>query len=54
LTNIYFHSTGLRDISFLDLQIGDRVSFIRTQNERGPCALEIRRLPAEVQGVNPA
>lgn len=45
--NIYFHFTELRDVAFPDLQMNDRLSFIRSHNEKGPCAVEIRRMATE-------
>ncbi len=42
--NIYFHASDLIGISSTDLRAGDRVSYIPSMNDRGPCAREVKKL----------
>lgn len=46
--NTFFFHEDVLDTDFLDLKIGDRVQYTIGLNDRGPCAKEVRRLPATV------
>jgi len=46
--NLFFFHEDVCDGDFLDLKVGDRVHFVVGQNERGPCAKEVRRFGAGV------
>ena len=41
--DLFFHSQGLVDVAFDDLQVGDTVSFEVEQAEKGPRAINVRR-----------
>lgn len=42
--NIYFFYRDLENAEYDDLELESRVSFVRSQNEKGPCAVQIRAL----------
>jgi cold shock CspA family protein len=44
--NMFFFHEDVLDTDFLELKIGDRVQYSVGQNDRGPCAKEVRRLAA--------
>jgi cold shock CspA family protein/uncharacterized LabA/DUF88 family protein len=46
--NMFFFHEDVIDTDFLELKIGDRVSYSVGQNDRGPCAKEVRRLAVPV------
>jgi cold shock CspA family protein len=46
--NMFFFHLDVLDIDFLDLKVGDRVQYVIGQNDRGPCAKQVRRLPMGV------
>jgi cold shock CspA family protein len=46
--NMFFFHEDLSSGDFLELKIGDRVQYVIGQNDRGPCAKEVRRLAAVV------
>jgi cold shock CspA family protein len=46
--NMFFFHEDVLDTDFLDLKIGDRVQYSIGQNDRGPCAKEVRRLAVSV------
>jgi cold shock CspA family protein len=52
--NIFFFHQDILDADFLDLKSGDRVQFVLGQNDRGPCAKQVRRIteppPAHTAG----
>ncbi len=46
--HFFFHETDLRNLEYEDLQIGRRVSFVASANERGPYAKQVRESKALV------
>ena len=42
--NLFFHWTGVRNEDFEELRIGELVHFIVGSNDRGPCAVDVRRV----------
>jgi cold shock CspA family protein len=44
--NMFFFHADVLGIDFLDLKIGDRVQYTIGQNDRGPCAKQVRRVTA--------
>jgi cold shock CspA family protein len=46
--NMFFFHEDVSGSDFLELKVGDRVQFVIGQNDRGPCAKDVRRLPASV------
>lgn len=46
--NMFFFHEDVDGGDFLELKIGDRVQFVVGQNDRGPCAKEVRRFGAGV------
>ncbi|MCI0461083.1 MAG: NYN domain-containing protein [Gemmataceae bacterium] len=42
--NMFFFHLDVHDCDFLDLKIGDRVQYVLGENDRGPCAKQVRRL----------
>ncbi len=42
--DLFFHSNGLVDVAFDDLKVGDAVSFEVEQAEKGPRAVNVRRV----------
>jgi cold shock CspA family protein len=45
--NLFFFHEDIADGDFLDLKVGDRVQYVVGVNDRGPCAKQVRRQPAE-------
>ncbi len=41
--DVFFHLSGLIDVQFDELQIGDVVSFETEQSEKGPRAVNVMR-----------
>ena len=41
--DVFFHETGLVDVQFSDLKVGDAVSFEVEQSEKGPRAINVVR-----------
>jgi cold shock CspA family protein len=46
--NLFFFHENVLGVDFLELRTGDRVQYVLGQNDRGPCAKEVRRLAASV------
>lgn len=46
--NMFFFHEDVESGDFLELKIGDRVQYVVGQNDRGPCAKEVRRFGAGV------
>jgi cold shock CspA family protein len=44
--NMFFFHLEVLEVDFLDLKVGDRVEYVIGQNDRGPCAKQVRRLAA--------
>ncbi len=42
--NMFFFHLDVLDDDFLDLRAGERVEYVLGQNERGPCAKQVRRV----------
>lgn len=42
--DVFFHSNGLVDVAFDDLKAGDSVTFDIEQAEKGPRAVNVRRV----------
>lgn len=42
--NLFFHWTSMDGGDFNDLEMGEMVEFVLGRNDRGPCALEVKRL----------
>ena len=41
---IFFHSSGVFDVDFMDLREGDHVAFDVEQTDRGPRAARVQRV----------
>ncbi len=41
--DLFFHSKELKGVAFDDLKVGDKVTFMVTQGEKGPSATEVSR-----------
>ena len=39
--NIFFHASELKGVYFRDLRTGDQVTYLSSQNDRGPCARRV-------------
>lgn len=48
--NLFFHYTSMDGGEFNDLQIGEMVEFTLGRNDRGPCALDVKRLDVAAPG----
>jgi cold shock CspA family protein len=46
--NMFFFHEDVTSGDFLELKVGDRVQYVVGQNDRGPCAKEVRRIPVSV------
>jgi cold shock CspA family protein len=46
--NMFFFHEDVSGGDFLELKVGDRVQFVIGQNDRGPCAKDVRRVPASI------
>jgi cold shock CspA family protein len=46
--NMFFFYLEVLGCDFLDLKVGDKVQYVVGQNDRGPCAMQVRRLPVSV------
>ncbi|XOB41843.1 MAG: cold-shock protein [Candidatus Nealsonbacteria bacterium] len=42
--DLFFHKNELKDVSYEELKVGDRVSFEKTDSEKGPNATNVTRL----------
>jgi CspA family cold shock protein len=42
--NLYFHSSDVIGSPFASLRTGDKVEYVASLNERGPCAKEVRKV----------
>ncbi|RMG81654.1 MAG: NYN domain-containing protein [Chloroflexi bacterium] len=42
--NIFFHYTNVLNDDFNELSIGDIVEFVRSVNDKGPCATKVKRV----------
>jgi len=42
--DLFFHSNELKDVSFEELKIGDRVSFEKAESPKGPNATNVARI----------
>jgi cold shock CspA family protein len=50
--NMFFFHEDVSGGDFLELKVGDRVGFVVGQNDRGPCAKEVRRVAAAVNEID--
>ena len=41
---LFFHKNELKDVSYEELKIGDRVSFEKADSEKGPNATNVTRI----------
>lgn len=41
---LFFHGNELKDVSYEDLKVGDRVSFEKTESPKGPNATNVTRI----------
>jgi len=41
---LFFHGNDLKDITYADLKVGDKVSFEKTDSEKGPRATNVVRI----------
>ncbi len=41
--DVFFHSSALVDVTFPELQVGDKVTFETEDSEKGPRAKNVRR-----------
>ena len=51
-TGIYFHESELKSYSIMQLNIGDRVHFVVSQNEKGCVAQQVDVLQGKPQFVS--
>jgi len=42
--DLFFHKNELKDVSYEELKIGDRVSFEKADSEKGPNATNVTRI----------
>ncbi len=47
--NMFFFHEDVSGGDFLELKVGDRVQYIIGQNDRGPCAKDVRRLSTTIE-----
>lgn len=41
---VFFHSSALVDVAYADLKVGDAVSFDTEDSDRGPRAVNVKRV----------
>jgi len=41
--DLFFHRNELKDVSYEELKVGDRVSFDKADSEKGPNAINVTR-----------
>lgn len=41
--DVFFHATGLQDLQFSELHVGDAVAFEVEESEKGPRAINVAR-----------
>ena len=42
--DLFFHRNELKDVTYEELKVGDKVSFEKADSEKGPNAINITRL----------
>jgi len=42
--DLFFHKNELKDVSYEELKVGDKVSFEKTDSEKGPNATNVTRI----------
>jgi len=42
--DLFFHRNELKDVSYEELKVGDRVSFEKADSEKGPNAINVSRV----------
>jgi len=42
--DLFFHKNELKDVSYEELKVGDRVSFEKAESEKGPNAVNVTRI----------
>jgi len=42
--DLFFHSNELKDVTYEDLKVGDRMSFEKTDSLKGPNATNVTRI----------
>ena len=42
--DLFFHGTELKDITFGELKVGDKVSFEKVDSEKGPKATNVTKI----------
>jgi len=42
--DLFFHKNELKDVSYEELKVGDKVSFEKTDSEKGPNATGVTRI----------
>ncbi|MFA5368670.1 MAG: cold shock domain-containing protein [Candidatus Paceibacterota bacterium] len=42
--DLFFHSNELKDVSYEELRVGDRVSFEKGESPKGPNAVNVSRI----------
>ncbi len=42
--DLFFHGNELKDVKYEELKVGDRVSFEKTDSEKGPNATNVTRI----------
>ncbi len=42
--DLFFHKNELKEVTYEELKVGDRVSFEKTDSEKGPNATNVTRL----------
>lgn len=49
--DVFFHATGLKDVEFGDLKMGDNVEFDVEESDKGPRAINVAVVSAEAGEV---
>ncbi len=42
--DLFFHANELKEVTFLELKVGDRVSFEKADSPKGPNAVNVTRI----------
>lgn len=42
--DLFFHANELKDVTFLELKVGDRVSFEKADSPKGPNAVNVTKI----------
>jgi CspA family cold shock protein len=42
--DLFFHANELKDVTFMDLKVGDKVSFDKADSPKGPNAINVTKI----------